>query len=132
MTDLGQDSRAYKITEATQSTASLDDCYCCGNPAVTIVEAIGFPGVARIGLCGFCLEGKFEMVNRYLEFVCPFCDSPHIGDMVYYWKAIDVFNEHTGQNRRGTNVGRKGQWARVDWKEEIEQLRIEYCNIMGI
>lgn len=128
MADLGPDSRKYKTTDLTESDTTLEHCYCCGNPAIAVVQAVGFPGMAQIGLCGFCLDGKFEMVNGYLEFVCHFCGLPDIAGMVYYWKAIDIFNDETGSNKHGKQVGRKGTWAKVDWKNETEKLRSEYLD----
>ena len=104
-----------------KSTASMDACRCCGNPSANIVMADGFPGMATIALCSFCEGAHFETVDGYLQVVCPFHDIPDIAAMVYYWKSIEIFNEKTGEKKRGKRVT-----FGVDWTAELEKLRTLY------
>ena len=110
---------AYHGTK--KSTASMDACQCCGNPSTMVIHADGFPGMATIALCSFCEGSHFETVDGYLQVVCPFHGMSDIAAMVYYWKSISVFNEKTGEKKRGKRVN-----FGVDWTAEIEKLRALY------
>ena len=104
-----------------ESIASMNACQCCGNPSTMVIHADGFPGMATIALCSFCEGAKFERIDGYLQVVCPFHGMSDIAAMVYYWKSISVFNEKTGEKKRGKRVN-----FGVDWTAEIEKLRALY------
>lgn len=111
-----QSHSRYKWTDKTESKAE-QVCYCCGLPGVQVVDAVGFPGAAKIGLCMFCADGQFLHKNGYLVYDCPSCGSADIKGMVDYWRELAKYNEKYDTKKTGKRVNNN-----VNWKKERTRL----------